>query len=276
MNKLLVILDFDGTFTDVEIEGKPFVRHYRHELAGLLGRDIAPLWTEAERRLDEGDAGWDMGGRIVAPANCDPYIRSSCIAFTICDNLALLPDLELRTDILQAFYKYCYRFTTTAFRPDAKETLLRIQRTKVPVCVVTNSDPDVVRRKLEQLGVAGLEVVGNARKYVVDPDVESVAGLDDVRVPSSRRPLLVRRPHYQRVLDTLWAKHGVDAAHTLVCGDILELDLMLPLARGAMGHLLERPNMLAYEREALAHFGSRATSSPTLSGLADRVEALLR
>jgi hypothetical protein len=55
----------------------------------------------------------------------------------------------------------------------------------------------------------------------------------------------------------------------LVCGDIFELDLALPLALGCRGHLLERPNALEIERLALQSFGERGTSSSELAALVE-------
>ncbi len=35
-----VVLDFDGTFTDVAAEGAPFVLHFRRRLSEVLGCDM--------------------------------------------------------------------------------------------------------------------------------------------------------------------------------------------------------------------------------------------
>jgi FMN phosphatase YigB (HAD superfamily) len=269
MSPLLVILDFDGTFTDVEAEGAKFIAHYEDELRGLFGRDVRDLWTEAERGLADPEAGWTIDGRVVAPANCDPYIRATCIAFSICDALGRLPNREVRTGVLQVLYSYCYRFTDVAFRPDAAETLRGLQALGAHLHVVTNSDTEVVKGKLEKLGFPAIPVIGNAKKYVVDPAAASVADLEDLTLPGLARQIFVRRPHYRRVLTDLWAKYGATAASTLVCGDIFELDLALPLALGCRGHLLERPNALEIERLALQSFGERGTSSSELAALVE-------
>ncbi len=275
MKRLLLVLDFDGTFTDVEVEGAPFVDHYKEALAGLLGRDVERLWAEAEETLGVAENGWNVNGRIVAPANCDPYIRSTCVAFAICDRLALLPDIKLRTDVLSALYAHCYAYTTTAFRPEAKGTLDRLKKSGAVVRVVTNSDTAVVAKKLAALGAESVPVMGNAKKYFVDPGDASVSDLSDIKLPGLERPLLVRRPHYQLALERLWSESETTAAQTLVCGDIFELDLALPLARGTLGHLLLRPNMLPYEREIASRYGDALTSSSSLDALAERVEGLL-
>lgn len=272
----LVVLDFDGTFTNVEEEGAPFLDRYREEFASMIGRDVRKIWAEAEQGLQDPELGWNIQGRIVAPANCDPYIRATVTAFAVCDRLDLLPTLEVRTGMLQVLYSYAYRFTETSLRPDASATIERLKATGAAIRVVTNSDPDSVKKKLASIGVSDIPVFGNAKKYFVDPTAEVTAHLADIQIPGLKRPLLVRRPYYMQLLQQIWAETGSNAASTLVCGDIFELDLLLPLAVGAHGHQLIRPNMLSYEKEALASFGARATGSSELIALADRVEAWCR
>jgi FMN phosphatase YigB (HAD superfamily) len=274
MPRPLVILDFDGTFTDVEAEGAKFIAHYEEELRGLLGCDVRALWAEAERGLQDPEAGWTIDGHVVAPASCDPYIRATCIAFSICDALGRLPNREVRTGVLQVLYSFCYRFTDVAFRPDAADALRELEGLGAHLHVVTNSDPEVVKSKLDKLGFSKIPVIGNAKKYVVDPGAANVVELADLALPGLARKILVRRPHYRRVLGELWSMYDATAANTLVCGDIFELDLALPLALGCRGHLLERPNVLPLELEALRSFGERATSSSALASLVDVAKRL--
>lgn len=272
----LVVLDFDGTFTNVEEEGAPFLACYRDEFAGMIGRDVRKLWADAEVLLEDPETGWNVHDQIVAPANCDPYIRATVTAFAVCDRLALLPNTEVRTNVLQALYSYAYRFTQTSFRADARATIDRLKTLGAAIRVVTNSEPESVKKKLASIGVTDVPVLGNAKKYFVDPSAESTSQLEDLKIPGLKRPLLVRRPSYMQALKQLWAETQTSAETTLVCGDIFELDLALPLALGAQGHLLLRPNTLAYEKAALASFGERATSATTLLALADRVEAWIQ
>lgn len=279
MSNPLVVLDFDGTFTDVEKEGVRFVGAYQEQLRGLLGIDAADLerrWAAAEKGLEDPETGWVIGGNVVAPANCDPYIRATCIAFAICEELGRMPTAKVRTDVLSVLYAYCYQFTDVAFRPDAEATLRGLQALGVAVHVVTNSEETVVQRKLAELGFADLPVIGQAKKYVVDVADESVADLEDLALPGLTRKVHVRRPRYRRALTELWKRYEATAATTLVCGDIFELDLALPLALGCRGHLLERPNMLPFERAALAHYAPRASSSPDLAPLVGLARSLAK
>lgn len=274
--KPLVVLDFDGTFTDVEKEGAGFSAAYLRELSALVGKDVSAPWRAAESLLADPERGWEVGGHVVAPANCDPYIRSTCLAFEVCTQLGLMKTIELRTEVLSAIYAYCYKDTATAFRPEAPEVLARIRATGAHVWVVTNSEPKSVEEKLGRLGFAGLPVIGSAKKYVVkDTGVTDARflALNDIVIEGLKRPLKVRRPFYFNVLDGLWRQTGTGPQNTFVCGDIFELDLALPLSLGCHGHLLERPNMQAYERAALKPFGPRASVSPGLWGFVERLGA---
>jgi FMN phosphatase YigB (HAD superfamily) len=276
--KPLVVLDFDGTFTDAEAEGAGFADAYLQEFSELVGRDVKAEWAKAQALLSNPERGWEVNGFVVAPANCDPYIRSTCLAYEVCERLGLMKNRELRSDVLSVVYGFCYRFTKTVFRPEAKAVLQRLLRSGAHVRVVTNSDTKVVQKKLEQLGFTQLDVTGSAKKFVVKDDAQGdprFGALVDIAVTGLNRPLKVRRPHYFNVLDRLWHETGVKPAETLVCGDIFELDLALPLALGCQGHLLDRPNTLAYEKTAMAAFGARTTTSPSLEMLADRVEAMV-
>lgn len=273
-NQWLVVLDFDGTFTDVEVEGRPFTEKYLEVLREFFGQDVSGLWNEEAGKLSAPDAAWVVGGHAVAPASCDPYIRATCIAHHVCARLGRFADVTLRTELLQAVYGYCYRFAGQAFRPDAQEALKRMLAATSHVFVVSNSETSAVQKKLASIGFPQLPVFGNARKYVVDQVDPRTVALEDIRVSGQSRPMLVRRPHYARVLSELWDKTGLTATSTLVCGDIFELDLALPLRLGTRAHLVERPNTLDSERAAIALFPGRATAGPTLGEAAALVERL--
>ena len=69
----LLVLDFDGTMTDAEVEGVPFRQGYLEDVSTLTGLPLDEVLQLAEG-FDEEVAqnahayGWEYGGRIVAPA----------------------------------------------------------------------------------------------------------------------------------------------------------------------------------------------------------------
>src|SRR3712207_4209427 len=120
-----IILDFDGTFTDVYKEAAPFVPAYRAELSKALGRDIEQGWKEAEEevRKKPNEYGWKNNGRIVAPALADPYILCTVVAQILFDRFSPKTTAEERGAIVQGIYQRSYGLTSTHFRKNAKEVL---------------------------------------------------------------------------------------------------------------------------------------------------------
>lgn len=259
MDPRLVVLDFDGTFTDVVAEAEPFVGVFRSTLLDLLGFPItSSLWdrTAALVQSDPVRFGWEFEGRIVAPADADPYILCTCVAQELFRGTGRLADAAVRSGVLQVIYGHAYKATRSVFRPDAREVLDTLLAGPRPVAVVTNSDEGHVRTKLEKLlgeRAASVEVVGGARKFVLGATAELSERFeqapDEVRLPGFERPMLVKRGHYHDALLHVMRVHGVERFdELLVVGDILELDLVLPAALGAAVHLVRdaRPHERAW------------------------------
>ncbi len=154
-----VVLDFDGTFTDVAVEGAPFLLHFRQGLARVLGQDLEAAWEEEVAALRAGaDAlGWDLGGRVVAPATADPYLTATCAAHRLLQRFGLGADEAARSEAVQGLYREAYAYSATAFKPEAKEVLEALLATGLPVTVVTNAHTDLVEKKLTQLAAKGRE-----------------------------------------------------------------------------------------------------------------------
>ncbi|MDW8362995.1 MAG: HAD family hydrolase [Myxococcales bacterium] len=252
-----VVLDFDGTFTEVSAEAIPFVDAYRKGLEGHVGRPLDEMWRAAEALVDADPQahGWRYDGRIVAPAHADPYIRTSTVAHLVLDRLGIWPDAEERTQRLAALFREAYANSDVVFRPEARAVLEAIRATGVPVRIVTNSDTAAVRAKLARLlpdAVDAIEVHGGARKYVLGaptaPSPLFDALPERIDPPGLARPVWVRRGHYFDVLRSIWQAVGAGPEALFVCGDILELDLALPAMLGAHVHLVARPETAEWER----------------------------
>ena len=275
----LIILDFDGTFTDVEAEAGPFLDAYRDELAERFGDDLAARWDEvaAEIRSQPEGYGWEYEGRIVAPSHADPYILAVSTAQRLLGDHGLLTDLGERSAFLEALFRSNYPKAASVFRPDAREVVESLLATGVPVHVVTNSMTEAVQRKLDELSPRHRErltVHGNARKYVIaqpetiDERFEAVP--ESLALEGLDRPVLLRRGRYYSVLRQIWESEGASPEGTLVCGDIYELDLALPAALDMHVHLVCRPGTPAYERRAVDRL-PRGAVSEDLRAVLDRV-----
>jgi phosphoglycolate phosphatase-like HAD superfamily hydrolase len=275
-----VVLDFDGTFTDVAAEGAPFVSHFKQRLSAVLGRDVEPAWSEESEtvRAGAGVFGWNVGGRIVAPATADPYLLSSCLAHRLFARFGVMPDAAARNDVVQTLYREAYTHSATAFKPEAKEVLEALVAAGLPVFVVTNAHTDLVEKKLDTLAPKGrerLKVHGDARKFMLDEAVPLDARFDAVpestRVEGLERPVYLRRGKYYEALRGIWKQTGTSPETTLVAGDIYELDLALPAALGAHVQLVARDNVLPYEEAAVRALGARGGVDTSLRAILPRL-----
>ncbi len=247
----VLVLDFDGTMTDAEAEGAPFRRGYLEDVATLIDQpyevvDARARAIEAEVAADPHAYGWRFGGRIVAPATVDPYLRVMPVARRLLNDAGVFDSEDEQARLLDGvLYKYNYKKTRIAFREGASEVLAALEGT--PTWVVTNSHTVPVQDKLRTLGADWLveRVHGRARKYVVDPSFDAVP--DELELPGLTRPVLLRRANYHRVLAALLASAGAGWQDLVVVGDIFELDLALPLAMGARVGLAVNEHTPAYE-----------------------------
>lgn len=255
----LLVLDFDGTMTDAELEGAPYREGYLADLATLTGQPVDTVLQlaariEAEVQRAPHEHGWLFHGRIVAPASVDPYLRIMPVARKVLDHFGAFTDDAERTRLLDGIlYKYNYGKTRIAFRTGARDALERLAGTDT--YVVTNSHTEAVAGKIEQLGanddgsnalswLAG-NVHGRAQKYVIDDSFDFVP--EALELPGLSRPVLLRRRAYFDVLDELRRRAGAEWSEVAVCGDIFELDLSLPLALGAQVGLVVNDFTPAYE-----------------------------
>lgn len=281
-----VVLDFDGTFTDVAAEGAPFVHHFKRHLGEVLGRDEASVetaWREEEAAVLAGAHafGWDIGGRTVAPATADPYLLSNCVARQLMSRYGVMPEQAQRDETLQSLYREAYKLTGTAFKPEAKEVLEALLATGLPVWVVTNAHTDLVDAKLDRLAPQGrerLKVKGDARKYLIQPPATVDARFSSVPETLSfakellPRPVYLRRGLYYEALSDIWQRTGTGPESTLVAGDIYELDLALPAVLGAHVQFVSRDNALPYELKAMALLGPRGGADRSLRAILPRLQ----
>lgn len=272
-----VVLDFDGTFTDVEHEAVPFLDAYRTALAELVGASIDEPWERAVEKVrrDPDAYGFEFAGRIVAPSHADPYILATSVATLVLDEAGLGSRVE-RAEALENIFRTAYAESDTKFRDDAREVVEAVLDHGAPVFVVSNSHTKPVTEKLARLtprGAEALQVRGNARKFdLVEPEVADdrfTRVPESLRVEGLSRPVYLRRGRYFDALKRIWDETDTTPAFTLVCGDIFELDLALPAALGASIHLVARERTPAYEHDAVAALGG--TSSVELRSVLTRL-----
>jgi hypothetical protein len=256
-----LVLDFDGTMTDAEAEGRPFRDGYLEDLALLVGLaadapEIRALAEQVEADIAAAPAAHPFlwSGRPVAPATVDPYLRMVPIAHRILDHYGAMPRAEDRGRLLgSVLYKYNYAKTLghPVFRAGAGAMLTALDGTRT--WIVTNSDTHAVAGKIAALdrdapGVAWLtsRVRGFARKFDVDDSWTGAPG--EMTIPGLDRSVLLRRRSYFEILSEVLAEAGSSFEELVVIGDIFELDLAMPLALGARVGLVASPRTPDYER----------------------------
>ena len=257
----VLVLDFDGTMTDAEAEGRPFRDGYLEDLAALVGRpagdaELLGLADEVEAELFAAPASHPFlwMGRAVAPATVDPYLRMVPIAHRILDRFGAIPSAEDRGRLLgSVLYKYNYAKTLgrPVFRAGAGPMLASLGGTRT--WIVTNSDTHAVAGKVAALdreapGVAWLtsRVRGFARKFDVD---DTWAGApNELSIPGLERAVLLRRRAYHDILVSVLQEAESSWEELVVVGDIFELDLALPLSLGARVGLVTSGRTPDYER----------------------------
>jgi phosphoglycolate phosphatase-like HAD superfamily hydrolase len=261
----VLVLDFDGTMTDAEAEGRPFRDGYLDDLAILVGRrardpEIAAIADAVEKDLAERPAETPFlwMERAVAPATVDPYLRMATIAHRVLDHFAVFRRADERSRLLGGIlYKYNYAKTLErpVFRPGAGDVLRMLVGHQV--YVITNSDTEAVAAKLERLeaispgaGWLAPRVRGFARKFDLADDWTGVPA--ELAVPGLARPVLLRRRTYHDIIAACLAEAGGDWEELVVVGDIFELDLALPLAMGARIGLVAGARTPTYELDFVA------------------------
>jgi FMN phosphatase YigB (HAD superfamily) len=255
LNTHLLVLDFDGTLTDAEVEGQPYRQGYLEDLSTLSGAPLEEIHRiasviEAEVVSCPNKHGWIYQGDIVAPAMVDPYLRMMPIAEGVFEHYNLFRNPEERHRIEGLLYKYNYQKTTNAFRSGTRELLLQLKASNT--YIVTNSHTDPVRSKIGELEkesgeLAWLQerVFGRAKKYMIDRTLNELP--TSIQLDGLERPVLLQRGYYYGVLKRLLDESGLNFTQLVVIGDIFELDLALPLALGAKVGLMVNPFTPKYE-----------------------------
>ena len=278
--KQLLVLDFDGTLTNAEEEGRNYKKGYIEDVALLANLSIAEtnrLADQFEKEIvsDADKFGWNFNGKIVAPASVDPYLRIMPISRMILDHVGAFTNTDERNRLLDSIlYKYNYQKTTTAFRDGAAEFFASTSEVAgMETCIVTNSHTEPVQEKVRVLGQRSDNdfdwlvdrVYGSARKYILDDSFEEIE--ESLQVPGLNRPIYLRRKLYFERLVDLQRKFGSNWENTIVLGDIFELDLCVPLACGAKVGLMTNEFTPQYEIDFLTEHERGAVFSSLADAL---------
>lgn len=252
-----IVLDFDGTFTNAEAEHDIFLPFWIKAISArlikpILERDLADIILRHRTHVlaHPREYAWEKDEYKVASAVSDPYITTTvatrlALQAELADNVP--SDTSIQT-ILSAAWDEASPHSGIAFRQDARTILKFLAQAPGGITFVTNSSPDVVKRKLASLMGKShyIPVVGNAKKYQITPSADGfpTALPQSVELPDFPHPVLLWRLSYLRILQEL----GVSTTG-IVVGDIFELDLALPNYLGLATIQITTPNTPPWEQQ---------------------------
>jgi phosphoglycolate phosphatase-like HAD superfamily hydrolase len=301
-----IVLDFDGTCTQVEAVEAAFLDAYRATFTTLLGPEnrqrALTQWeaTEAQLRALSPEVGWRLGGGPPsAPIAADPYILAGETAKRVFARIAHEAQAAGRasppTPDFGGLHHDLNERCEAPWREEVPEVLAGFVSLGLSVSFVSNSSTTTISKRLDDLLGASaplrrrINVFSDARKFSVE-ELELPTALPELLVdafaelpagevhPGLRRPVYLRRGRYFQALAEVWGGPRAtlaDITGTLVCGDIYELDLAMPKALGCHVHLVDRQapfQTCAYETKALP---IATHKSRDLRGLLARARALV-
>jgi FMN phosphatase YigB (HAD superfamily) len=255
----LVVLDFDGTLTNVDEEAVPAVQGWKNDLRETLGfseAEFSSVWEDAQSRIlsEPSQYGWIMGDKIIAPPYASPMVMARTISEVLFDDAGKYLQRVEREELLQNhFFKRNYKNTKIVFKEGADSFLQELKKL-FEVVIVTNSGTNDVVRKLAHLESdhSELNVAGGAKKYVINNGWVAVPESEDRE--GFGRPLFLRRENYWNVLSDIMNKAGVGPNNVTVVGDIYEMDLLLPEYAGMHTALTPRSSTPSYEIDAVTAY----------------------
>lgn len=265
MVKERIVSDFDGVWTDPQQEAVDYSAAFAEKFSQRIGIPLVELsgfMQSASEAINKspGTFGWEYKGMIIAPATADPYVFNDTVAKETLKELGYHKDTD---KLIDGLFQACYNLSKPVFREGAREYLEALHNLS-NLTIVTNSDTKKVEKKLFELfGTEdhGFRVIGNAKKYVVNNrgnwNIERTTWLSGLP-----RPVFLRRSEYNQVL----SRQGkIDK----VLGDIYELDLALPEAKGIYTILVATPTTPPWE---VNHYQGHPNGSAVYN-LADLTEA---
>ena len=257
-----LILDFDGTLTNIEKEAKPYVEGF----CKCLGRELKLSQSEIETYWNEARAkilktpekyGWELDGIIVASATSDPIMTCYPITDEILSKLGTNLSEQERRALLAKLYLENYPKMSESFKEGVDEFLSEVwDLFEGNVYVVTNSSPDKVEKKISHLHSdhSRITIIGGAKKYVVVNDWEAVP--QTITISGLERQVYLRRQHYGNILDKIMKEQNTNASRITVIGDIWELDLALPQYLGMNIGFIPNKTTPQYEKEVVLNYKS--------------------
>ncbi len=242
------VFDMDGTLTELAPGGyEAYAAAHAVGLAKLLEADPEQMivaYAQARTMIERNPNayGWEIGGRIVAPALVDHFVAVGACACAVLRDRG--EDPLAWEGRLQQLYGENYLCLATVFRPEMTEVFDELRRRKFPFAVISNSNAAKIGVRFAGAGIEAPPVVGNARKM-------SLTGEATLFMQGCPRTVYTDRGLYEAALGHFLQEHCLEYVDLHVVGDGLELDGLVPVLNGATFDLLEGPNTPDYEKDWL-------------------------
>ena len=248
-----VVMDFDGTVTDLHSRSETYLNSFVEKMAKKIGmneselKELVGLATQAVINHPENYA-WRNGNGTRVSAATDIFLITQQAAESVLKNLRINPSLKIPPKnqvgrLMTNLFAYSRPLMEFVFQPGVGEFIDQLKEGGGLV-IVTNSGTDQVKKDLGQLmGLDhGIPVVGNARKYFIDEKWSQGLQKEKFHPYPYPESVSLQRPLYYEVLTNL-------GAIKLVMGDMSELDLFLPQAMGIPTALKRSPTTPYWEVE---------------------------
>lgn len=256
-----VIFDFDGTLTDPDSAAALF-RQAFFEYVGAYSSVSAGPWQRALEACDP-LADVVIDGVAVVRGDADPWLLATGVARAAL-GLAGVGAEAVDAAIREGFHR-AYERVSCAFRPGVG-ALLDGVAARCALAVVSNSPPDRVRARLHESGASArtleaLHVVGGAQKFALI-ESETARGARwrasigaEHRWDGAPRAVALGRGRYLDAIASVCARAECEPGAVVVCGDVFELDLAVPIALGARACMVAHRGSRAWERAAVERAG---------------------
>lgn len=224
------MFDWDGTVRKIDGPvAQTYIDPYVAELAKNIGMDRSELAQRMQQARQvviarPEDHGWDIDGARVTAAT-DTYLMTQAEAKKVLAEA----EIEPKKGLLSEIHKHSRSVMALAWQPGVAEFMEKLKRNG-GVAIVTNTETQDVEEELKELmgSRPGIEVKGNAKKFVVDEDWDGWRDkmpYSSIQPENYPHPVPLKRPYYFEVLEGL-------GEIKLVLGDLSELDLLVPQAMG--------------------------------------------
>ncbi len=255
MSIVKLVSDFDGVWTNQEIEAGYVWNHITSSLAALTGESketIGGLLNGCKKEMDRQpyEYGWFFDGSVAAYYQEDPFGDNNAI-FDYINRAASTRSysnfkqqiakmkaaiLEKTKMSLAEYSNDCFIKATTQFKLEGKlkpvetagEIVNKLNSAGVEIVIASNSKTEKIEHLFRKAGHTvtnerairrgRLHAIGDAKKFVIDRGFSEVPDSMEIK---GKYKVNLRRKNYHKIL--------LQEKPDYVIGDVFSLDLALPL-----------------------------------------------